>query len=66
MIMQYLKATKTLDIIYDGKKGDDLIIKSYLDSDQVGDNKIRKSISRFIFIVNRRPVNQCSKKQPYY
>ena len=63
MIMQYLKATKILDITYSGTESGNLIIKGYSNSDQMSNNTTRKSISRFIFMLNKGLVSQYSKKQ---
>lgn len=55
--MQYLKATKTLSITFDGKERGYLIIKSYSDPDWASDNATKKLISRFIFMLNGKSVN---------
>ncbi len=55
-IMQYLKATCTLSIIY-GRDGEDLIIKSFSNSHWTGNYPSRKSTSRFIFMLNGSPVS---------
>ena len=60
--MQYLKATKTLDIMYNKEEGSNLIIKSYFNSNWASDNITKKSTSDFIFMLNRGPVSGCSKK----
>lgn len=61
-IMQYFKVTYTHDIIYGGD-GRDLIIKRHSNSDWIGDHTLKKSNSRFIFILNRDLVSWSSKKQ---
>lgn len=62
-VMQYLKATKTMGIIYGGEEGRDLIIKGYSDSNWAGDHVTKKSTSGFIFMLNGCPVSWCSKRQ---
>lgn len=49
-------------IIYD-KDNKDLIIKSFSDSNWGKDHNLKKSIFRFIFILNKKSVNQYLKKQ---
>lgn len=61
-IIPYLKATKMLGIIYSREEEGDLIIKSYFDSDWMGDNVTKKSISRFVFMLNGERVSWYSKK----
>lgn len=61
--MRYFKAIKILGIMYDRKKSDDLIIKSYSKSDQIDDNVTRKSTLEFDFMLNGRLMSQYSKKQ---
>lgn len=56
-ILQYLIMTKDMEIIYGEEQERDLIIKSYFDSDWAGDYSTRKSISRYIFILNGEPVS---------
>lgn len=61
--MKYLKAIRILSIMYDREEKGDLIIKNYFDLDWISDYTMKKSISRFIFILNRGPLSWCSKKQ---
>lgn len=57
-IMHYLKATKTVVIIYgNGEGSGNLIIKGYSNSNWVGDYACRKLTSGFIFILNRDSVS---------
>ena len=42
---------------------DKLILEGYSDSDWVGDKENYKSTSGYIFMLNRRSVSWCSKKQ---
>lgn len=62
-IMKYFKIIKILGIIYRREERGDLIIKCYSNLDCVGDNTIRKSILRSIFILNGGLVSWCFKKQ---
>ncbi len=63
-IMRYLKATKTVGIMYgNGEGSGDLIIKGYSDSNWAGDHATRKSTSGFIFMLNDGPVSWCLKRQ---
>lgn len=64
-ILQYLKAIKETRITYREKQGGDLIIKEYSNSDLAGDHITRKSISRYIFMLNRGSVNWYSKVPIY-
>lgn len=57
-ILRYVKATKTIGIVYDDNRKEDLIIRDYFDSDQTKDYATKKSISGFIFILNGGPVSQ--------
>lgn len=54
--MQYFKATKMLSIIFGKKEKDDLIIKSYFNLDLAGKNVTKKSILKFVFMLNERLV----------
>lgn len=56
-ILWYLKAMKIVGIIYGGNEKEDLITKGYSNSDWIGDYTIRKSISDFIFILNKDVVS---------
>lgn len=51
-VMQNLKATKTMGIIYDGEDKENLVIKRYSDSDWAKDHITRKLILGFIFMLN--------------
>lgn len=59
-ILQYLKGLRECGITYDGQ--DELLVERYSDSDSVRDNKSRKSISSFIYILNKGLVSLCSKR----
>lgn len=61
-ILRYIKESKQRGITYGGQEK--LLVKGYLDSDWAGNVESRKSISRFIFMLNGGPVSWCSKKQP--
>lgn len=62
-IFYYLKATRDIRIIYRGKQKRDLTIRGYSDSNWTGNHVTRKSILGFIFILNDRSINWCSKCQ---
>ena len=61
-ILRYLKGTIEFGIYY--KKGESIIIVSYIDSDFAGDIDDRKSTSRFVFLLGSGAVSWSSKKQP--
>lgn len=61
-IIRYLKATKTIRIIYDSNKKRNLTIKNYFNSNRVRDYAIKKSTSGFIFILNGGLVSGYLKK----
>lgn len=62
-IAQYLKITRDTEITYGKKQKKDLIIKGYFNSDWPGDHYNRKSMSRYIFILNSGLVSWCLKLQ---
>lgn len=63
-IMCYLKAIKTIGIIYGNIEGNsNLIIKGYTDSNQADNKATRKLISIFILILNGGFISQYSKRQ---
>lgn len=55
--MYYLKAIKTVNIIYGSNKKEDLIIKDFSNSNLAGDYDTKKSNSSFIFILNSGPAS---------
>lgn len=63
--MRYLKATKSVEITYNGKEkgGGDLVIKRYFNIDWADNHAIRKLTSGFVFILNRNFVSWYTKKQ---
>lgn len=63
IVIQYLKATKTMGITYGGEDGGDLVIKVHSDSDWAGDHAIRKLTSGFVFMLNGGPVSWYLKRQ---
>lgn len=61
-ILQYLKGLQERGITYGGQS--ELLVEGYSDSDWARDNKSRKSISSFIFMLNKGPISSSSKSQP--
>lgn len=61
--MQYLKVTSTIKITYSTEKREELIIKIYFNFDWASDYNIKKSISKFIFILNGGLVSKYFKKK---
>ena len=61
-ILRYLKGTTELGIFY--KKGEDIKLVAYTDSDYAGDIDDRKSTSGFVFSLGTGAVSWSSKKQP--
>lgn len=57
IIIQYLKVIKLLNIIYNRKKSGNLIIKGNSNFDRTNDNIVKKSILRFIFMLNTGPIS---------
>lgn len=55
--MQYFQAIKTLGIIYNKDKKDNLIIKNYFNFDQNSNYTKKKLRSRFIIILNKEPIS---------
>lgn len=60
-IFCYQKATIDVAIAYVGKKGGDIKIKGYFDSNWANNYITRKSILGFIFMLNNRPISCYSK-----
>ncbi|CAJ2658399.1 unnamed protein product [Trifolium pratense] len=60
-VMRYLKGTLNLGILY--KRGDDLKLQGWSDSDYAGDFDDRKSTSGYVFMLGSSPISWSSKKQ---
>lgn len=56
-MIQYLKVTKTIEIIYKSNERGDLIIKGYLNSNWAKKYVIKKSNLGFVFILKRKSIN---------
>lgn len=61
-ILRYLKGTTELGLFY--RKGDDLSLMGFTDSDYAGDFDDRKSTSGYVFMIGSGVVSFSSKKQP--
>ena len=62
-IIRYLKATRTIEIMYGRDQEGELIIKGYSDSDLASDQATRKSTSGFIFILKISLLSWCFQRQ---
>lgn len=60
-ILRYLKGTLSLGILY--KKGGELTLKGWTDSDYAGDTEDRKSTGGYVFKLGSSSVSWSSKKQ---
>ncbi|MCI04240.1 copia-type polyprotein, partial [Trifolium medium] len=63
-ILRYLKGTLNLGILYKCKKGTELIMQGWSDSDYAGDHDDRKSTSGYVFTMGESAICWSSKKQP--
>lgn len=54
-IFKYLESLKSQGITY--SKKEKLRIEGYLDLDWASDNKVRRSTSKFIFMLNNRSIS---------
>jgi len=61
-ILRYIKGTIELGMLY--KRGEDITLVAYTDSDYAGDVDDRKSTSGFVFSLGTGAVSWSSKKQP--
>lgn len=57
-MIQYLKVTETIEIIYKSNQRGDLIIKGYLNFNWAKNYVIKKSNLGFVFILKKKSINQ--------
>lgn len=63
-LLKYLASNQDQNIMF--KRKPKLLLVGYLDFDWVGNYANRKSILRFVFTLNERPINYGSKKNYSY
>ncbi|XP_016704342.1 secreted RxLR effector protein 161-like [Gossypium hirsutum] len=61
-ILRYLKGTTSFGLLY--KKGENLDLFGFIDSDYAGDIEDRKSTSGYVFMLGSTTISWSSKKQP--
>ena len=61
-ILRYLKGTASYGILY--KRGEEVKLTGWSDSDYASDNDDRKSTSGYVFMIGESAIAWSSKKQP--